>query len=359
MRSIAFAHPIQVGMSLDPSASVPHPNLNDEWAMGDDEMTLTNPETDNNGVDDTVTIDSLPPEVPSFCREERERATTCPVCTSLLLGLSVNVSHFMVYTYLVIDAIQDVEDHVNMCIDNLSTSPLSSIPAASRSEVPSSATQTPYASPLNNNTQAPSTSVGNNAFSVLMSSHKDDEAWKEAAIAEDRNSKPNKGNGGRRKAPFYKVLQGMPIAVDAFRYGSIPGVTAYFLTSVISSSYPLKLLRPYMQACTFGSLHQSRFKLEEWPHLLLACVLRFSLLPRSLLTSRAEGTANLIIHMLAVDPKWVHSLPMDIPSVIPNTNGVCVTLIEANHCKYNLGTTLKFATAHIPINRSRIMPLSL
>jgi hypothetical protein len=37
-------------------------------------------------------------------------------------------------------------------------------------------------------------------------------------------------NGARRPAPFYKVMQGMPIAVDAFRYGKIPGVTAYLLT---------------------------------------------------------------------------------------------------------------------------------
>jgi hypothetical protein len=72
-----------------------------------------------------------------------------------------------------------------------------------------------------------------NAFSVLMSSHKENEAWKEASAVEDRNFHPTKSNGGRRKAPFYKVLQGMPIAVDAFRYGAIPSVTAYFLTCVI------------------------------------------------------------------------------------------------------------------------------
>lgn len=46
----------------------------------------------------------------------------------------------------------------------------------------------------------------------------------------------------------------------------------------------------------------------------------------------SQGTANLIIHMLSVDRKWVHPLPMDVPTIIPNTGNVRVTLIEANHC---------------------------
>jgi DNA cross-link repair 1A protein len=46
----------------------------------------------------------------------------------------------------------------------------------------------------------------------------------------------------------------------------------------------------------------------------------------------AEETANLIIHMLAVDPRWIHPLPLDTPTMIPDTRGVSVTLIEANHC---------------------------
>ena len=38
------------------------------------------------------------------------------------------------------------------------------------------------------------------------------------------------------------------------------------------------------------------------------------------------------MHVLAVDPRWIHPLPLDMPTVIPNTGGVNVTLIEANHC---------------------------
>lgn len=103
-----------------------------------------------------------------------------------------------------------------------------------------------------------------NAFSFLMSRNQENEAWKEATEAEKSKwGKMNKGKGkvkkevkeeieeigdddelletkprgikdenenARRAAPFYKVMQGMPVAVDAFRYGRIPGVTAYFLT---------------------------------------------------------------------------------------------------------------------------------
>lgn len=138
---------------------------------------------------------------------------------------------------------------------------------------------------------------GSDAFSVLMSSLKENEVWKEAGEAEDKSFRPSKANGGRRKAPFYKVMQGMPIAVDAFKYGAIPKVTAYFLTHAHSDHYT--------------NLSSS------WKHGPIYC---------------SQGTANLIIHMLSVDKKWVHPLPMDTPTVIANTGGVTVTLIEANHC---------------------------
>ncbi|KAJ3863527.1 DNA cross-link repair protein pso2/snm1 [Lentinula novae-zelandiae] len=150
-------------------------------------------------------------------------------------------------------------------------------------------------SPTPSNPQCRSTN--SDLYSVLLSSRKENEAWKEAAVAEDRGFRPSKSNGGRRKAPFYKVLQGMPIAVDAFKYGTIPSVTAYFLTHAHSDHYTALS--------------------STWNSGPIYC---------------SEGTANLIKHMLRVHPSWVHPLPMNVPTEIPNTGGVRVTLIEANHC---------------------------
>lgn len=124
--------------------------------------------------------------------------------------------------------------------------PSSSYPLPNRSNLASTSARVPA--------QAPAPTECLNAFSFLMSRNMEDEAWKEATVAENSKltsngknktkgkskngtkSEENEESGvsnGRRHAPFYKVMQGMPIAVDAFRYGKIPGVTAYLLTCVL------------------------------------------------------------------------------------------------------------------------------
>lgn len=44
-------------------------------------------------------------------------------------------------------------------------------------------------------------------------------------------------------------------------------------------------------------------------------------------------TANLIKHMLGVAADWVHGIPFDVPTLVPDSGGVSVTLIDANHCE--------------------------
>ncbi|KAG8966809.1 hypothetical protein FRC03_011332 [Tulasnella sp. 419] len=139
-----------------------------------------------------------------------------------------------------------------------------------------------------------------NAFSLLMSGRKEDDAWKAAEFEQANHNSilsKERRKGDRRKAPFYKVLQGMPIAVDAFQYGKIPRVTAYLLTHAHSDHYT--------------NLSSS------WGNGPIYC---------------SVTTANLIKHMLKVDARWINPLPFDTPTILPDTGGVEVTLIEANHC---------------------------
>ncbi|THH12819.1 hypothetical protein EW146_g7333 [Bondarzewia mesenterica] len=253
--------------------------IDDEWGMGDDELAQDNGSldafdvNDDDAVEDIIELDSSPDE----------SVDMCPVCGKKLKGL------FSI----------EIEDHVNKCAD-------------AQVSVPSHVPSTNSASKVKGSADV---------FSVLMSSHKENEAWREATVAEDRNFRPTKGNGGRRKAPFYKVMQGMPIAVDAFRYGAIPGITAYFLTHAHSDHYTN--LSSNWKA---GPIYCSR-RLSFFFGFFFLIVIDVSFHLCSV-----EGTANLIIHMLSVDPKWVHSLPMDTPITVPDSGGVSVTLIEANHC---------------------------
>lgn len=104
---------------------------------------------------------------------------------------------------------------------------------------------------------------------------------------------------GRRAktAPFYKRLEGMPIAVDAFQYGAIPACTAYVLTHFHSDHY--------------GGLS------KRWDHGPIYC---------------SASTARLVRRRLGVADAWLRPLPMNTRTSIPDTDGVEVTLIDANHC---------------------------
>lgn len=224
---------------------------NQEWNTGDDELASTV------WGETTCKDDS----------DEIQLSEICPICNRKLSGMSE----------------PELQYHVNECLD-LTVPSNDSFQQSNLNQTQSSlcekhANQHGY----------------HDAFSLLMTSCKDIEAWNEVDTTENTHKLP--GQGGRRRAPFYKVLQGMPIAVDAFRYGAIPGITAYFLTHAHSDHYT--------------SLASS------WKNGPIYC---------------SEVTANLVIHMLSVDPKWVHALPMDTPMSIPDTGGVVVTLIEANHC---------------------------
>ena len=96
--------------------------------------------------------------------------------------------------------------------------------------------------------------------------------------------------------PAYKMLDGMPFAVDAFCYGRIDGCIAYFLTHFHSDHYR-GLGRLWEHGPIYGT----------------------------------EITASLMRSRLGVDAKYVHALPMDTPVEIRGTS-VRVTCIDANHC---------------------------
>jgi hypothetical protein len=157
----------------------------DDWARGDDEIVDADEE------DDFTYMEELRAS-PGECE------MTCPICGLSLVDLPGTVSgapNGRRGLKLMCFGVQAVDQHVNECLDK-----------SSKENVDAKKPQT-------SSRTAASAPRSSNVFSVLMSSHKENEAWKEATIAEDKNFKATKANGGRRKAPFYKVHCSILIAM--------------------------------------------------------------------------------------------------------------------------------------------------
>ncbi|KAL8792884.1 MAG: hypothetical protein Q9195_004526 [Heterodermia aff. obscurata] len=219
-----------------------------------------------------------------------EEANSCPICSASLTGISE----------------QQVSLHVNGCLDGKPI-PLP-IPALSVEVDPKPAERKEKIAPHKRFQRAAiakpgqenpfglssTTGTSSSAFSTLMSGHAEDAAWANAAAAETASrGKP----AYQRTCPFYKILPGFSICVDAFRYGAVEGCKAYFLSHFHSDHY-------------IGLT-------SSWCHGPIYC---------------SHVTANLVRQQLRVDPKWVFDLDFDRKMEVPNTDGVEVTMIPANHC---------------------------
>ncbi|KPA46128.1 dna cross-link repair protein pso2 snm1 [Fusarium langsethiae] len=225
---------------------------------------------------------------------------SCPICNGSLAGISVD----------------EATRHVNSCLDGYpiplpkkekvspeKTSPEKTSPAKSTPihEVESTELSTRFAraavprpgqaNPLeiNNSDSAPKT-----AFSKLMSNNAEDSAWQEAAAAE--NASRGK-QAYERTCPFYKIMPGFSICVDAFRYGAVQGCKAYFLSHFHSDHYIGLTAR--------------------WCHGPIYC---------------SKVTGSLVKNQLRTAAKWVVELEFDKSYDIPGTEGATVTMIPANHC---------------------------
>ncbi|SPN96864.1 related to PSO2 - DNA repair protein [Cephalotrichum gorgonifer] len=222
-------------------------------------------------------FDDFPPPIPP----DDSVVESCPICGGSLAGADPD----------------ETTRHVNSCLDGNPTP----LPASSKSKPPEVAAPSPFAlkaaiprpgqrDPLSNNGDAARSS----AFSRLMSGNAESSAWSAAAASETAaRGKP----AYKRTCPFYKIMPGFSICVDAFRYGAVKDCKAYFLSHFHSDHY-------------IGLS-------GNWRHGPIYC-------------SRVTG--GLVKQQLKVDPKWVVELEFDSRFDIPGTDGAWVTMIPANHC---------------------------
>jgi DNA cross-link repair 1A protein len=243
-------------------------------------------EAAENGFADDYPVDGFADEGLESGNPQGEVTACCPICQGNLNGLTSD----------------QASKHVNACLDG---NPIP-IPSTVKAEAAKTKMMPPGAgsrfsrAAIARPGQANPFEIGStdaapsSAFSKLMSSHAEDVAWANAAAAEQAaRGKP----AYQRTCPFYKIMPGFHICVDAFRYGAVQGCNAYFLSHFHSDHY-------------VGLT-------SSWCHGPIYC---------------SKVTANLIKQQLRVDPKWVVHLEFENKVDVPGTQGVAVTMISANHC---------------------------
>ncbi|KAJ9210616.1 hypothetical protein DTO166G4_7759 [Paecilomyces variotii] len=203
---------------------------------------------------------------------------TCPICQASLGGLSHS----------------EVSLHVNNCLDGNPSLVPTAKKTVTKTASMSRAERASIARPAQSDPHAIHASAATSAFSKLMAGNAEDSAWA-AAAAHEAASRGKQAY--ERTCPFYKIITGYSICVDAFRYGAVQGCNAYFLSHFHSDHY-------------VGLT-------SSWRHGPIYC---------------SRVTANLVRQQLKVDPKWVVDLEFETTTEVPGTDGVRVTMIPANHC---------------------------
>ncbi|PTB65453.1 DRMBL-domain-containing protein [Trichoderma citrinoviride] len=238
--------------------------------------------------------DGIPGDDVEDLLNDQATVEDCPICGGSLLGVSPD----------------EATRHVNSCLDGnpipLPTrhdTPIKEEEARVKEEVAQieaaeiskrfarAAVPRPgQANPFEINTDKQPKS----AFSKLMSGNAEDSAWATAAATETAS----RGRPAyERTCPFYKIMPGFSICVDAFRYGAVEGCQAYFLSHFHSDHY-------------IGLT-------ANWRHGPIYC---------------SKVTGSLVKQQLRTAAKWVVELEFEKSYDIPGTDGATVTMMPANHC---------------------------
>ncbi|KAB8303600.1 hypothetical protein EYC80_004999 [Monilinia laxa] len=253
-------------------------------------MEENNLEADNEAQTEEDSFNGFDDDLGPSTNLEEERISTCPMCDANLSNITS----------------KQVSMHVNACLDG------NPIPLPTKTKAkPKVHTESSEAKLMPDDArsryskkaaiprpgQANPIELGNDggsAFSRIMSGNIEDAAWASAADKE----KSSRGKPAyQRTCPFYKIMPGLFICVDAFRYGAVKDCKAYFLSHFHSDHY-------------VGLT-------STWSHGPIYC---------------SKITGNLVIQQLKVDAKWVVCIDFDSKVQVPDTKGVSVTMIPANHC---------------------------